>query len=234
MKSDLEEVIDAYELEKARLEEEMAEYIKIGDYGSAHYFQEALHLVNRKLFTLKNLDNPDFREMTALEMKISMIEAGAKRSSVNSLNFMTEMADECRRELKALQDKPVRIGLDSQEVDDALFNLVEGKLEGFDLYFKSDLKVFLSFQLLNEFIEISLVVAADEPYRHYLTYDFSFSSVGMKLEEDRWVCRYARSGFRDALEIKTMLARLIYDGFGYDNKRDVGRLELRYNRSKNY
>jgi hypothetical protein len=70
MKSDLEEAIESYEIEKVELEKQVADYVKEADYLYAHYHQRALRKINQTLNILKELQNPMYRRIDEQKMQI--------------------------------------------------------------------------------------------------------------------------------------------------------------------
>lgn len=70
MKSDLEELIEAYEIEKVELEKQISEYVEEGDYIYAHYHNKALRKINKTLDILKDIQHPFYRLISEEKTKV--------------------------------------------------------------------------------------------------------------------------------------------------------------------
>ncbi len=234
MKSDLEELIEAYELEKAELEKQISSYIDDEDYLYAHYHSKALRKINRTLDILKEIQNPFYRRISEEQRKAKhmkrMVVSEEYKKYFDRLgtDFFADQLREGENKINEWQRAVVSQKYDSQEIDNALFDLVKGVVIGFRLYFKSRPDVFAKFILNGRTIEITLLADADSD--HYSDYRSIFwdvkgiSALGFILENEQWVYHYHFDQFKDALEIKTLLARLIYDVFNYDRRFDSARI----------
>jgi hypothetical protein len=222
MKSDLEELIEAYETEKAALEKQISEYVKEQDYLYAHYHQRALRTVNRRLDVLKDLQNPYYRRISQEERMIDHYRNMTNLYGERHAMYIEKQIRECEDKIQALGAAEFKPGLDSQEIDDALFNLADGTLKGFKLYFKTSPDAFVSFALDGNTIAIKLGdnTAAPDSYQYIVGNVNQLKSLGFQLREGQWIHHSNFDGFKDALEIKIILARLIYDFFHYDRRYD--------------
>jgi len=227
MKSDLEELIEAYETEKAELEKQISEYVSEGDYLYAHQHQKGLGKVSNRLAVLKELQNPLSRSISEEEFRIDNIKKMANNPRFMDAGALLEsLVRESENKILNLQREAVKPAYDSQEIDDALFGMVDGTVKGFKLYFKTSPDVFVSFGLADHAIEIKLQYNDKEEAEYYDIFRSvnQFKSLGFQLKDDHLVYYYALNKFKDALEIKIMLARLIYDLFYYDRRHDVARI----------
>lgn len=226
MKSDLEELIEAYEIEKVELEKQISEYVGEGDYIYAHYHNKALRRINRRLDVLKGLHNPFYRDIMEEERRTSNLRnLMAKTGHIDHGGFIEKEIDKSESKIQELQRSTFSPLYDSQEIDDALFDLEKGVIEGFKLYFKSP-DIFARFSLGDHIIEIKILYDAS-PDKYYLDIfedGRQFKSLGFKLIEGQWVYHYFFDRFKDALEIKIILARLIYDVFNYDSRYDSAKI----------
>jgi hypothetical protein len=227
MKSDLEELIEAYEMEKAELEKQISEYVSEGDYLYAHQYQKGLRKLCSRLAILKELQNPLYKSISeeeATATNIRRLFANNKNAKQN--DYLTEYLNKIENKILELKHTAVQPGYDSQEVDDALFFLVDGTVKGFKLYFKTFPEVFVNFALADHAIEIKLQydAMAVEEYSFIFRNVNQFKSLGFQLRDTQWIYYYSLDKFKDALEIKIMLARLIYDVFHYDRRYDSARI----------
>ena len=234
MKSDLEELIDAYEMEKAELEKQISEYVEEGDYIYAHYHNKALRKVNKTLDILKDIQHPFYRLISEEKAKarntskMLASEEYKKYFDLLGTDFFAEQLKEGENKILEWQRAPVASQTyDSQEIDDALFDLVKGVLNSFKLYFKSRPDIYARFTLKDHTIEITLLYDEDPYYDHdgWVFRDGKeIKPLGFILKDEQWVYRYHFDAFKDALYIKILLARLIYDVFNYDRRFDSARI----------
>ena len=234
MKSDLEELIDAYEMEKAELEKQISEYVDEGDYIYAHYHNKALRKVNKTLDILKYIQHPFYRliseERTKARNTNKMLTSEEYKKYFDRLgtDFFAEQLQEGENKILEWQRAPVvSQTYDSQEIDNALFDLVKGILSSFKLYFKSSPDIYVRFTLKDHAIEITLLYDEDPYYDHYgwvFKDGKEIKPLGFILKDEQWVYQYHFVKFKDALDIKIILARLIYDVFNYDRRFDLARI----------
>lgn len=233
MKSDLEELIEAYELEKAQLEKQISKYVEEADYIYAHYHNKALRKINRTLDILKDIQNPFYRLISEEKSKAKNIskmlvsEEYKKYFDRLGSNFFAETLQEGENKITEWKRAAVSPIYDSQEIDNALFDLVNGIVKGFNLYFKSRPDIFARFILKNHIIEITLLYDTEDPYGDYRSVYGSgkeIKALGFIFEKEQWIYYYHFDQFKDALEIKILLARLIYDVFNYDRRFDSARI----------
>nr|WP_068890537.1 hypothetical protein [Pedobacter panaciterrae] len=233
MKSDLEELIEAYEIEKAELEKQISEYVEEEEYIYAHYHNKALRKINKTLDVLKNMQHPFHRLISEEKSKtrnMTKMLASEKYKKYFDLlggDFFTKQLQEGENKILEWQRAATSQTYDSQEIDDALFDLVKGVLSGFKLYFKSRPDIFARFTLKDRIIEITLLYDKDPDHDHYewvFRGGKEIKALGFSLKDEQWVYQYHFDEFKDALEIKVILARLIYDIFRYDKRFDSARI----------
>ena len=233
MKSDLEELIEAYEIEKAGLEKQISEYVEEGDYIYAHYHNKALRKINNTLDTLKHIQHPFYRLISEEKAKArnmnKMLAKEEYKKYFDRLgtDFFAKQIQEGQTKILEWENTPISQKYDSQEIDDALFNLAEGMVSSFKVYFKSRPDIFTRFTLKDHNIEITLLYDEDPYYDYGRVFGNGkeIKALGFTLKDEQWVYHYHFSQFKDALEIKIILARLIYDIFYYDKRYDSARIE---------
>jgi hypothetical protein len=228
MKSDLEEAIESYEIEKAELEKQITEYVKEADYLYAHYYNRALKTINKLLQILKGFQNRMYSHISEQLRQIDNCRRMLADPTYSGNEYLKQHIIGCESKILEFEQTPVKPSYDSQEVDDALFNLANGDLDHFKLYFKSSPDVYLDFSLADQAIKIKIDYDLNVGVES--SYVFSdvnkLKSLGFALNDSHWVYMYNLSRFKDSLEIKVVLARLIYDVFHYDGRFDKARIEL--------
>jgi hypothetical protein len=228
MKSDLEEAIESYEIEKVELEKQIADYVKEADYLYAHYHQRALRKINQTLNTLKNLQNPLHRRINEQQMYIDNYKRMLADTGNSGNEYLNRRLSEHENKVLELQSVPIRPSYDSQEIDDAIFSLVNDEISGFKFYFKSAPDVYAGFTKSEDTIHIQICCQIDgsNDYQYILSDVNKFKALGFMSIDGNWVYDYSLASFKDALKIKIVLARLVYEVFHYDRKYDEARIEL--------
>ncbi|TDO23175.1 hypothetical protein [Pedobacter duraquae] len=218
MKSDLEELILAYEQEKAELERDIARDIAESEFEYTAYNQKALWRVNRKLELLKDFHNPYASRIAEQERRITYLK-NFRNSAANKYGISVEHnIAEAEAKILAMKQTVPEHYFDGQEIDDALFNLVE-RGKPFKFYFKSRLDIYARFQLKDAIIIITLgfdqteEIDLSDPLIHMK----KLSSLGFNFINNQWVSEYPVIHFKDAWGLKILLARMVYDVF-YQNR----------------
>ena len=224
MKSDLEEVIEAYEAEKAELEREIAAYAAEGDYYYAHHHSRALKRVNARLVILNELIDPHYSDILQEQRKIQMYKQWGVDRKIDHESYFSNQVPLSEKKIEEWQGAALNPTYDSQEIDDAIFNLVKGNIHAFKLYFKTDPDVYLNFMAVGHHVEITLPYDLEHEYLHIFEDINLFKSLGFSFENGNLVYRYNLERFKDALEIKIMLARLIYEVFFFNRNYDSAKI----------
>jgi len=219
MQSDLDLLIESYESEKRFLEHSIKDYINEFEYQFAFFHSEALSQVNSRIRVLNSFKGPLYDEKEKLERMISMMP---KIEDYDLEKFMRARWEE---RIKDQENKVDQIGkqkipgfYDSQEIDDALFGVFEGKFKKFRLLLNKEDDFYLDFELkesklLTISIELKSILNSDNIYSEDDLNDRPFKGLGFKLSEDGncLVYQYNMAKFKDAGPIKMLLSRIVYD-----------------------
>ena len=226
MKSELEELIESYEKEQKKLEKEISLLVKESEFLHAHYHQKELYKVNRQLEILRDLHRPYSRNIVAEKRMLKMMQRSVDMYPQGEDSYMGMRLRSIQSKIADWEAAGLEPTFDSQEIDDAIFALKSGNGEKFSLQFKQDPQIAVGFELNNEAIEITLMYdeIALRTYPYIFNKPGKFKSLKFEMIDDKWVYRYPIQKFRDALEIKEMLARLIYNVFQYDRVYDMAYL----------
>jgi hypothetical protein len=232
MKSDLEELIDAYQEEKIQLEMQIQDYVEEGDYLYAHFHNKALKILNKTLEVLKTLHNPVHRDILDEEMRIKgcnkMLASPHYSGSNDFLKTYMEKSlrqtiIESEQKIRELKNTETQSHYDSQELDEALFSLVNDDIKRFTLYLKSAYDVTIEFEINDNAIEIRLALNDEDDMWKKKKID-QLLHTGFRLQGDEYIYQYLLNRFKDSLDIKMMLSHLIYDVFSYDSRYHVAEL----------
>jgi hypothetical protein len=231
MKSELEELIESYEKEREDLEKEISLLVQESEFLHAHYHQKALYKVHRQLEILRDLHRPYSNHLIIEKRMLGSVQASVDLSSADEDSYMGIRLRSIQSKIADWEAAGLEPTFDSQEIDDAIFALKSGSCKSFSLQFKQDPQIALSFELKNEAIEIILIYdeKALRTYRYVFSKPGMFKSLKFEMIDDKWVYRYPIQQLKDALEIKEMLARLIYYVFQYDRLYDMAYLIYKSN-----
>jgi hypothetical protein len=226
MQSDLDLLIELYESEKSFLERCIKDYIDEFEYQFAFFHSEALSQVNSKIRILNSFKGPLYSEKEKLERMISMMP---KIEDYDLEKFMRARWEERIKDQEGKVDQigkqKIRRFYDSQEIDDALFGIFEGKFKKFRLLLNKEDDFYLDFELKENHmliisIELENILNSDNIYREDDLNDSPFKGLGFKLSDDGnyLAYRYNMTRFKDAISIKMLLSRIVYDIYigGFD------------------
>ena len=216
MKSDLDLLIETDEVEKQSLESSIKNYLNEDDYLYAHYHQKALWQVNGELQLLRRFKGTLYEEKQYLERLIDMVEKFEDEDFVKSI--YEKRIIEKRDEIQRLSEVNKSFN-DCKEIDDALFNLYEGRFKRFRLHLiNRDENFYLEFELISGTIlcisvKIINISYGDDPDDSEESQIRLFKGLGFKLnnESDMLIYKYDMIGFKDAITIKILLARIVYE-----------------------
>jgi len=224
MKSDLDLLIEYYEDEKLALSSSIKNYLLENDYLYAHYQQEELWRLDRQLSMLYYLKDPLYLKRQELERLKEVVN---RYQDEDRLKLIYERrVTEKENDIKRSQSESLYFN-DTQVIDDALFNLYEGKFKKFKLCLNkaSDLDIYFEMNV-DDFLCISIdSQAVLEMYGYDKdNYDnedterefFTLKKMGFEqMGESEWIVYYFNmNGFKDATVIKMLLSRIAYDAFG--------------------
>lgn len=214
----LTELIDLLEDEGLRLETIMKACVAESDYKHAHKYQKALHKVNRQLQTLNGLQDPSYKEKSMLKHTQEIyIKYLADPKYAGMTDYFLDKMNETQQKLYIPSASPPQY--DTQEIDDALFQLVEKKITGFKFNLQKQSNLYLRFQLIGHSLKLSIT-----PFKELMNEDVLYKeekkalkSLGFtnSLGKEYLYCMVDVSRFKDALAIKTLLARIVFEVFFY-------------------
>lgn len=226
MKSDLDQIIEYLESESQSLDSSIKESLAEYDYLYAHYKQEGLGRLNNHLDTLKQFKDPNYGKRQDMERWIEWMNILNNNRS-NSV-FEEDVAAK-KSELEKLNRNPVRKYFnDAQLIDEALFDLMENRINRFRLYISKSDDFYLDFEIVASTLRISHQPDArfnDYEYLQYISADdddnekrlYPLESLGFRWEDDdnKLVFIYNVKNIREATSIKILLSRIVYEKFNF-------------------
>ena len=223
MKSDLDELIEHYEVQAAIVDKDLQECLLMQDYLGAHDYSRSLNLIKSEIYLLRNLKDPLYDDKLRLENLDKNIDYLVIKFK-HPKEYWQKRFEVQKIELRQLIEKgKVReFNYDSQEIDDALFDLYERKIKGFKLYLKEEDNFYFEFKLAAaNILEISIEIKTIESSQCSFYQDiFSrYKKLGFKLnnEETLLTFEYNMNNFKDAIDIKTLLAQIVFKIYSHCN-----------------
>ena len=229
MKSDLDELIELLEVEAKVIKACIKENIEEWDYLNAHANSRALFKLNQKLSVLHKMKDPYYDEKMNLERMVMIHKKRIELDMDTRLNdYYLERLEKDKNKLQELKDQKSIPIYDDQKIDDALFSIWAGIYKGFILYLNKKDKLTITFESAgNEIIDISISIKSalnvdyffgdddeqDRPLNKFKGLGFVLNDIGNKL-----VYKYNMGDFKDAIAIKILLSRVIFDIFTYAEK----------------
>lgn len=218
MATALDEILEFYENEKLALETLINELVLEREFKQAHIRQKALKKVNHTLFLLRNLKNPNHAELTQLQQSLEDLKK-LDNGNPAMKDFFERRMQPIKLRIQQLEVEVATDQLDSQEFDDVIFELVAGKIKHFHFFINTKTKLYLDFKLNEQSIIIELPRIKKLKNNFTLPKSSIAALKGMGFQrnkdENTMCLSFDVSNFKDANPIKTIVSRVIYEGFGH-------------------
>ena len=216
MNEEINELISHYEQEKIQLEQLIKQAVEESDYKSAQVNQKALIYINNQLRIFKALNDPYFLEKDEIERHIHYYENILSRN-LGTSEYIQEKLQKIRLNLGDLNSRKIAVFYDGQEFDDALFAMVENKISAFIFNLRKEENLYLKFSIKKNKIIIRLTPIADILAEDYFTKSAItiLKQIGFKKNKSRtcFQIKYPLKGFKNAIQIKTVVSRVVYEAF---------------------
>jgi hypothetical protein len=211
----LAELIELLKAEQQELESAIENCVVEREFKQAHRHDKALRKVNRQLQTLYNLQDPSYEERQHLVHRMDSYKkflADPKYSGMTDhfLDKMNEVKRQSSQQHKEAEQ------LDTQIIDECIYQVIERKIKSFkfNLYRKANL--YLHFKLINNQLQISFTPFAQLKEDEYMLVKrnkkalkaLGFIYAGNK---EYLYYLYDLNGLKDALEIKNLLSRIVFE-----------------------
>lgn len=228
MKSDLDQLIEQYEAEKSAFKQLLHNCLLQQDYLGAHQYSITVNLIETELQLLHSFKGNLHAEKQTLKQMIEGYEYNTQKMQLKhyAKALWENRIKDQKLKVEQLSEQNDKFLYDSQEIDDALFNLFEKNIKIFFLHLKEDNSLYFQFELsesniLNISIETKAVLNSNFTFYSDNKWS-SFKRLGFNLntEETALTFHYDMTGFKDATDIKILLARIvfnIYDRRSFDS-----------------
>jgi hypothetical protein len=210
----LDDLIRCLEEEQQRLKQSIKRASKEWEFAEAKSYAKAYVRIGARLDVLKNFRDPNLEERAYFYRRLISLEEQQKEYAKLPMlvaRFQQEI-DAVNLELDQLENM-LRPRFETQHIDNALFDLVQGRIFGFKLHLNKNKALVLDFVSCEDSLCISFF------YRKGVLWSsvknrlrqIGFSKIKGEREFSR---RFDVRQFKDAQRIKQFLAVAIYDGLG--------------------
>ncbi|MEO7990061.1 MAG: hypothetical protein ABI663_10995 [Chryseolinea sp.] len=133
--NEIQTLIQELEHEQAELKRLIDESVKTGEYLIAHFHSEALGYVNRRLQTLRNLDDKNFdsKKMIKSMIKRAHMQLGVERPE-KFKDYIKKEIEKHEWELQELNQQGKVTALESQVLIGHLESLISNKIKGVRIF----------------------------------------------------------------------------------------------------
>src|SRR5687768_5186262 len=152
---DLDDLIRHLEKEKKRLKECVEKAAEQWEFSEAKAFAKAHRNIAGRLHALKNLRDPGFDERARRYRNLVFLEEQIKTYAhvPQLVRHFTEELKETNQALDKLEKARYSL-IDTQHVDDAIFQLVEGNIESFKLHLNKSEELSFDFVCRDRLLQI--------------------------------------------------------------------------------
>lgn len=230
---DLDSLIRFLEDEKERTKHRVEEAARAWEFGEAKAHARMHRQIARRIYALKNLRDPAYEERGRLYRLLIRLEEDEKAYAV-----YPDIIARTRAEIKQVNETLDKLEssrhfpLDTQHIDDAVFQLVDGTLDRFRLHVNKGEEVVLDFTLTGPLLEIGLSYKKGAIFR-----SMKKELRRLRFTKTAGMRRFFRhidiTTIKDAIRIKQLLAVVLFDVFGHTWFDHPAQLELTYKREKN-
>lgn len=215
MNEEINELLSIYEQEKELIESIIEEDRIDSDYKAIRLNAKNLNRIKRQIAVIKSLIDPHTQEKERLKRAIDFLVE--KSELEESEEYRPHMLAQIDRKLDQLNSYKPGYFNDGQEFDDVIFDLVKQKIDGFIFNLKKENKLVLLFKRTDKEILLSVTNIKKLKKQHILDKNARvvLKSIGFKEEKhlDSLVFTYDFGNFKDAIFIKTIVSRVIFDAF---------------------
>jgi hypothetical protein len=220
LKPELDELIEQYEIEKNNLDLLIQECLLELDYLGAHYHLQAMQEVNFKLQTLQNLKDPFFDSKDHLETMKSFFQRSMPDPNARMNDYYRDQINDLEKKIFDLNNKKITVRLDGQEFDDAIYDIIEGKINGFRFHLIKEQNLYLDFHLKDKKTLIISFTPMDYLIGKFVLSDSTLHTLkvigfDLSVENNRLQYVYDVKTFRNSIFLKTLVSRIVFDAWYY-------------------
>ncbi|TCD11522.1 hypothetical protein EZ449_04460 [Pedobacter frigidisoli] len=219
MNEELKVLISYYKDEESLIESLIKEDVIDQDHQAIHLHSLVLNKIQRKINFLEKLTNPNAAKLEAVKNRLEYLNKLSNKN--NAFNYHEEISKQIDHQLDLLNSFTTGYFNDGQEFDDAVFDLAENRIESFIFNLNKSRDLSLKFTktgheilvLLSNFKKLKKEYILDIDKRNIL------KLIGFREDKqmNALILTYDLAGFRDAIPLKQIISRVIFDVFNFQN-----------------
>lgn len=213
MNEEINEILSIYKQEKEFIESLIKDDQANSDYKAVYINSKVLNKISQQIRIIELLLDPNLHKKEQLKLKLDFYAEINRFGTAKDyyIDFQTQLD----QELKQLNSYKPGYFNDGQEFDDAIFDLVENKISAFIFHLRKEENLYLKFSVKKDKIRIRFT-----PFSDILTKDYfsksaivALKQIGFKKNKSRtfFQIKYPLEGFKDAIEIKKIVSRIVYE-----------------------
>jgi len=229
MNAEINELLSYYLEEKALIDSLIKEDLINHDYKSAWLHSKSLGRIENQIRLLKSLIDPQADEKERLSRQSDFF---IKRIESNKSDYYTTyMLEQIDKKLKALNNLKPHYFNDGQEFDDAIFELIEGRINSFTIQLKKSGNLYLNFSIKSNYLKIKLTPFSEllDNFQIGKFELINLKHIGFRKNKSkkRLQYKYPLSAFKDSIFIKEIVSRVVYDVFFHRDLDKITTLEIK-------
>lgn len=226
---DIDEIIAFYQEEATNLQRLITLAVEEREFKMACYYEKPFRKVHRRLRLLKNLENPLYDKLEELERLKQLYErplpAGIEASYQD---YIENNRKRIINQIALLKQQQSEFHVDGQQFDDLIFSMADGSINKFRFYINTEFKL----KIIYKIIDNSIVIAINRVKKLRKKDTLSKSdikalkNIGLQKVDGSLLFFYPLDHFKNAIEIKTITSRIIYEGIGLNKLSNSSYFEI--------
>jgi hypothetical protein len=213
MNEEINELLSIYKQEKELIESLMESDKLDNDHKAIYLNSKILFKIQHQIRLIELLHDPYVQEKEQLKRRFDYY--AEKSRSGEAKDYYAHFLTQIDQELEQLNNFSPGYFNDGQEFDDAIFDLVENRISAFIFHLRKEENLYLKFSIKKNKIIIRLTPFSDISANNYFTKSarIVLKQIGFKKNKSRtcFQIKYPLAGFKDAIAIKTIVSRVVYE-----------------------
>lgn len=215
MNEEINELLSIYKQEKELIESLIKEDQIDHDYKAVYLNSKVLNRIEHQIRTIELFIDPHLQEKEQLKRRSDFFAEMSRNGLAK--DYYAFQLEKINQELEQLNNLTPGYFNDGQEFDDAIFDLVENKISAFIFHLRKEENFYLRFSVKKNKIIIRFTPFADILAEDYFTKSAItvLKQIGFKKNKSRscFQIKHPLDSFKDAIPVKTIVSRAIYEAF---------------------
>ena len=228
MNEEINELLSHYQQEKVFLDSLIKESLSEDDYYTTWLHSKALSKIKNQIRIIKSLLDPHANQKEYLKNRIDLLSDQVDFNQ--SEEYKTYFLSQIDKKLDELNSYKSDYFNDGQEFDDVIFDLIEKRIDSFVFHINKTANFYLKFSVKKSYLKIKLTPFSQvkEGYGINNPEIMVLKQIGFRKNNSKTHLQYKYSldGFKDAIFIKTIVSRVIYDVFFFQGLDNLTNIEI--------